>query len=180
MLLSQFHGDQPMSSALAGKTAVCASSTIYLGLDVHKDSITVAVLPEESPAPTRVDRPSADLAKLRRFLNRVAEGGQLKCCYESEWRRYVVQRAMREWGYECDVIAPSLIPRRSGVQRKHDKRDASELARLYRAGELIPVRIPSEAKERVGVVDDLQLAARKVTPMSSAKLRSRSSVNDTK
>jgi transposase len=93
---------------------------------------------------------------------------------------YVVQRAMREWGYECDVIAPSLIPRRSGVQRKHDKRDASELARLYRAGELIPVRIPSEAKERVGVVDDLQLAARKVTPMSSAKLRSRSSVNDTK
>jgi transposase len=56
---------------------------------------------------------------------------------------------MREWGYECEVIAPSLIPKRSGVQRKHDKRDAAELARLYRAGELVPVRIPSEAEERV-------------------------------
>jgi len=47
------------------------------------------------------------------------------------------------------VIAPSLIPKRPGVQRKHDRRDASELARLYRAGELTPVRIPSEAEERV-------------------------------
>jgi transposase len=47
------------------------------------------------------------------------------------------------------VIAPSLIPKRSGVQRKHDKRDAVELARLFRAGVLIPVRIPSEAEKRV-------------------------------
>jgi transposase len=47
------------------------------------------------------------------------------------------------------VIAPSLIPQRPGVQRKHDKRDAADLARLYRAGELTPVRIPSEAEERV-------------------------------
>lgn len=47
------------------------------------------------------------------------------------------------------MIAPSLVPKRPGVQRKHDKRDAADLARLYRAGELTPVRIPSEAEERV-------------------------------
>ena len=52
-------------------------------------------------------------------------------------------------GYACEVIAPSLIPKRSGVQRKHDKRDAADLARLYRAGELAAVCIPNEADERV-------------------------------
>jgi len=56
---------------------------------------------------------------------------------------------MTEWGYACDVIAPSLIPKRSSVQRKHDKRDAADLARLYPAGELVVIRIPSEADERV-------------------------------
>jgi transposase len=56
---------------------------------------------------------------------------------------------MQEWGYACEVIAPSLIPKRPGAQRKHDKYDASELARLYRSGELTAVRIPSEADERV-------------------------------
>jgi transposase len=61
----------------------------------------------------------------------------------------VLHRALQEWGYACDAIAPSLIPKRPGVQRKHDKYDASELARLYRAGEVTAVRIPSEAEERV-------------------------------
>jgi transposase len=61
----------------------------------------------------------------------------------------VLHRALRESGYACEVIAPSLIPKRPGVQRKHDKRDATDLARLYRAGELVAVRIPSEAEERV-------------------------------
>ena len=61
----------------------------------------------------------------------------------------MLHRALREWGYACEVIAPSLIPMRPGVQRKHDKRDAADLARFYRAGELVVVRIPSEAEERV-------------------------------
>ena len=62
---------------------------------------------------------------------------------------YVLHRAMEEWGYASEGIAPSLIPKRSGVQRKHDKRDAADLARFYRAGELTAVRIPSESDERV-------------------------------
>ena len=56
---------------------------------------------------------------------------------------------MRAWGYSCEVIAPSLIPIKPRVQRKHDKYDAGQLARLYRAGELTVIRIPSEADERV-------------------------------
>jgi transposase len=118
-------------------------------MDVHKESITIAVLPATAPAPTRLERLPNDLAKLRRFLDRLAREGELRACYEASGAGDVLHRAMREWGYSCDVIAPSLIPKRPGVQRKHDKRDATDLARLLRAGELTPVRIPSEAEERV-------------------------------
>jgi transposase len=70
-------------------------------------------------------------------------------CYEAGGCGYVLQRKLQEWGVSCEVIAPSLIPKRSGDRRKTDKRDARKLARLYRAGELTPIRIPSEADERV-------------------------------
>lgn len=126
-----------------------STSTIYLGLDVHKDSITVAVLPAGAVAPSRIDRLSSDLAKLRRYCERLATQGELRACYEASGAGYVVQRAMASWGIACEVIAPSLIPTKPGVQRKNDKRDAAQLARLYRAGELTIVRIPTEAEERV-------------------------------
>ena len=126
-----------------------SGSIIYLGLDVHKDSITIAVLPAGAAAPTRVERLPNDLTKLRRFCERVAAEGDLRACYEASGAGYVVHRAMRDWGYHCDVIAPSLIPTKPGQQRKHDKYDAAQLARLYRAGELTTIRIPSEAEERV-------------------------------
>jgi transposase len=118
-------------------------------MDVHKESITIAVLPVAAKAPTRLDRLPNDVGKLKRWLERAARDGEIRACYEASGAGYVLHRALREWGYACDVIAPSLIPKRPGVQRKHDKYDAAELARLYRAGELTAVRIPSEAEERV-------------------------------
>ena len=135
---------------MSSSQSTTTRSIIYLGMDVHKDSITIAVLPVGAKAPTRIERLPNELPKLKRFLDRLARDGELRACYEASGAGYVLHRALREWGgYGCDVIAPSLIPKRPGVKRKHDKRDASELARLYRAGELTPVRIPSEAEERV-------------------------------
>jgi transposase len=124
-------------------------SILYLGLDVHKDSITIAVLPAAAKTPTRVERLPNDLSTLKRLLDRLARDGELRACYEASGAGYVLHRAIREWGYAGDGIAPSRIPKRPGVQRKPDKRDARDLARLYRAGELTPVRIPTEAEERV-------------------------------
>ena len=126
-----------------------ARTIIYLGMDVHKDSITIAVLPGEAKTPTQLERLANELPKLKKWIDRVATRGEIRACYEASGAGYVLHRAMREWGYACDVIAPSLIPTRPGVQRKHDKRDATDLARYYRAGELVVVRIPSEAEERV-------------------------------
>src|SRR5215217_5870251 len=142
-----------MSSAAAALPVLAsvptARSIIYLGMDVHKESITIAVLPTGAKRPTRLDRLPNDLPKLKKWLERIARAGEVRACYEASGAGYVLHRALTAWGYACDVIAPSLIPRRPGVQRKHDKYDASELARLYRAGELTAVRIPSEAEERV-------------------------------
>jgi transposase len=118
-------------------------------MDVHKESITIAVLPAGAKSPTRLERLPNDLPKLRKWLERVARDGELRACYEASGAGYVLHRALREWGHACEVIAPSLIPKRPGVQRKHDTRDATDLARFYRAGDLVTVRIPSEADERV-------------------------------
>jgi transposase len=118
-------------------------------MDVHKESITIAVLPAIAKAPTHVDRLPYDHGRLKRYLDRVGHNGEVRACYEASGAGYVLHRALQEWGYACDVIAPSLIPKRPGVKRKHDKYDASELARLYRSGDLTAVRIPSEAEERV-------------------------------
>ena len=126
-----------------------APSTIVLGLDVHKESVTIAVLPSDAPAPTHVDTLSHDLKKLRRYLEKLGPVASLRACYEASGAGYVLQRELATWGIACTVIAPSLIPTKPGVQRKHDTYDASQLARLFRAGELTAVHVPTEAEERV-------------------------------
>ena len=126
-----------------------SAAMIHLGLDVHKDSIPIAVLPEGAAAPLRVDRLPNDHPRLKRYLERLAAEGTLRICYEASSAGFVLHRAIRSWGYFCDIIAPSLIPTKPGHQRKHDRYDAAQLARLYRAGELTVVRVPSEADERI-------------------------------
>ena len=122
---------------------------LYVGMDVHKDSVMIAVLPAAASEPTRVERLPNDPKKLQRFFARLAGDGEIRACYEASGAGYVLHRALTAWGVACEIIAPSLIPTRPGEQRKHDRRDAVQLARLYRAGELVTIRIPSEAEERV-------------------------------
>lgn len=125
------------------------SRKMYVGMDVHKDTVTVAVLPEGAPVPTVVKQLPNDDRRLQRFFDRVGREGEVWTCYEASGAGYVLQRALTAWGHHCEVVAPSGTPRRPGERRKHDKHDATELARLYRAGELVVVRIPGAAQERV-------------------------------
>ena len=134
-----------------GTAGTASPSIIYLGLDVHKESITVAVLPATAGAPTHVDKLANDAVKLRRYFQRlVRDGGELRACYEASGAGCVLQRAMREWGHHCEVIAPSLIPTKPGVQRKYDKYDAVQLARLYRAGGNDCEKIPGNGSVEPG------------------------------
>lgn len=125
------------------------TSIIWIGMDVHKDTVMVAVF-EDGKAEAEIVKqlPNEDL-KLRRFFERWSRRGEIRSCYEASGAGYVLHRSITEWGYGCGVIAPSLIPVRPGEQRKHDRRDAIQLARLYRAGELVTIRIPTAAEERV-------------------------------
>lgn len=109
----------------------------------------IAVLPEGEREPTLVKRLSHDMQGLRRLLDRLARDYEVCACYEASGAGYVLERMIRTWGHSCEIVAPSLIPRRPGQRRKHDRKDAEELARLYRAGELVTIRIPSERQERV-------------------------------
>lgn len=122
---------------------------VYVGMDVHKDTVTIAVLPEAAREPTLVMRMSHDPRGLRRMLGRLAREHEVRACYEASGAGYVLERKIRAWGHECEIVAPSLIPRRPGERRKHDRKDAEELARLYRAGELVTIRVPTEREERV-------------------------------
>jgi transposase len=124
-------------------------SILYVGMDVHKDSVMLAVLPADAREPALVERLPNDPKRLQRFFARLAKGGEVRACYEASGVGYVLHRALTAWGLACEIVAPSLIPTRPGVQRKHDRRDAIQLARLHRAGELVTIRIPTEAEERV-------------------------------
>ncbi len=107
---------------------------IWIGMDVHKDSVMVAVFADGAREPEVVQPLPNDSRKLRRFFERWSRRGEIRSCYEASGAGYVLHRQVREWGHHCEVVAPSLIPVRPGERRKHDRRDATQLARLYRAG----------------------------------------------
>ena len=121
----------------------------FVGLDVHKDSIAVGVA-EAGRTPARLIATLAhDLGKLRKLLTRYGDPAQVHVVYEAGPTGYGLQRDLAGRGYRCEVIAPSLIPRRAGDRVKTDRRDGIRLAELSRAGELRAVWIPEPADEAI-------------------------------
>jgi transposase len=88
---------------------------------------------------------------VEKLIHELREGGKyrLRVCYEAGPTGFVLARRLLAWGVECQVVAPSLIPKGSGDKIKTDKRDAVRLARLLRAGELTAVKIPDEKDEAI-------------------------------
>ena len=125
------------------------SINFWGGLDVHKDSVTAAVFRNRDPEPSRVDRLPNDLRKLPRYFQRLQAEGNVHTCYEASGAGYGLQRSLTEWGIECHLAAPSLIPRRPGDRRKTDRRDAIKIARDFRDHRLVLIHVPTEEDERV-------------------------------
>src|SRR5437870_9472329 len=130
--------------SLMHRRRVMADRITYVGLDVHKDSIVVALaaggLRGEVREYGRIANTSAALDRLLRKLG--GEGVGLRFCYEAGPCGYGIQRRLSARGHECVVVAPSLIPKRAGDRVKTDRRDAASLAKLHRAGELTAVWVP--------------------------------------
>jgi transposase len=118
----------------------------FIGLDVHAETIAVAVA--ESVGEVRSlgsipNRPES----IRKLIGKLGPAGTLKCCYEAGPTGYVLYWQLTQLGVACEVIAPSLVPVKSGERVKTDRKDAEKLARCYRAGELTPVWVPDAAHE---------------------------------
>ena len=124
-------------------------SVLYVGLDVHKMSMDVAIAEAGPGAEVRFyGQIGGDLDSLDRAIRKLrATGAQLQFAYEAGPCGYVVYRHLTAQGWPCLVAAPSLIPRRPGDRIKCDRRDALSLARLFRAGELTSVKVPDADDE---------------------------------
>jgi transposase len=145
-----------------------ASITRFIGMDVHAATIAVAVAEkggEVRSLGTVPNRPDS----IRKLLRRLGSPEQLHACYEAGCCGYVLYWQLAELGIRCDVVAPSLIPVRSGDRVKTDRRDAEKLARCLRAGDLTPVWVPDAAHE---ALRDL-VRARLVAKQDLARARHR-------
>lgn len=118
-----------------------------VGLDVHKQTIVTGVLPAGAERVVEQSTFENDPKAIEKMVRRVAARGPVVFVYEAGPCGYEVQRQIVALGHRCAVIAPSLTPRRPGDRVKTDRRDAEKLARLYRAGELTTIWVPTRDEE---------------------------------
>ena len=145
------------------------AGAIHLGMDTSKKTIVVATLMPGEQIPV-TERIANEEAAVRRFIARLGDPSQLRC-YEAGPGGYDLYWLLTSMGVACEVVAPSLIPKGGSDKVKTDKRDACRQARLLRAGELTPVRVPTRAEEavrdlvrvRAGLLADRKRAQQRLT-----------------
>ena len=138
----------------------------HVGMDVHKDSISISVADEGRDKEVRyygtIRNDTDQLYKVMRTLT--STNAELRCVYEAGPCGYNIYRFLTNKNINCEVIAPSLIPQKSGNRIKTDRRDSVALARLHRSGELTSVYVPNPEDEAlrdlVRAREDFQRALR--------------------
>lgn len=133
----------------------------YVGIDAHESSHSICVLESGSSAPVLRMKIDNDPDQIGRVFRKLSAKYDLRCCYEASSGGYVLQRQLDALGICCDVIAPSLIPKKPGDRIKTDNRDALNLAQLYRSDQLTVVSPPTPEQE----------AARRLTRMREQSVR---------
>ena len=153
--MSKFNVKEPHIETASALGSILQARTprtypAYIGLDVHKESIAVAVARMGRAVPEFhgeiANKPKA-VAKLVKRLSQEFNGEVLLFCYEAGPCGYVLYRQLLELGQDCQVVAPSLIPKKPGDRVKTDRRDAVNLARSLRSADLSAVWVPDEEQE---------------------------------
>ena len=121
-------------------------NTRYLGLDVHAETITAAIAEGRQKVRSLGQLPNRPEA-VRKLIEKLGGGKGLQVCYEAGPTGYALYWQLTKMGVQCEVVAPSLIPKKSGDRIKTDRRDAEKLAQCYQAGTLTSVWVPDAAHE---------------------------------
>jgi transposase len=122
---------------------------VFVGIDVAKARNAIAIADGERGGEVRfLGEVDASKENMRRVIQRIAaKHGRAHFCYEAGPTGYGLHRLITSMGHDCVVVAPSMIPRKSGDRVKTNRRDAVALAKLHRAGELTPVWVPDDGHE---------------------------------
>ena len=123
------------------------STLRYVGLDVHKNSIVMAVADADSLPAEVVARIEWSEPRVLAELRKLGPLRSLKVCYEAGPTGYGLQRSLAKSKVDCIVVAPALVPRKQGQRIKTDRRDAQKLAHFLRSGDLTAVWVPDEKTE---------------------------------
>lgn len=150
------------------------SNILFVGLDVHKHSIEIALAEDGIGGEVRRFGciPGTRDAFKKALRKLVSRGHHLHFCYEAGPTGYELYRYIVSEGHICTVVAPSLIPKRAGDKVKTDQRDAMSLARLYRAGELTAVYVPSSEDEAIRDLTRARLDAVELRTRAKQRLKS--------
>jgi transposase len=127
-----------------------STSTSWVAMDTAAESIQVAIFRGDEATPGEefeVGTDARGIGRLKKKLEKEKETGAVKCVYEAGPCGYGLYRTLNASGYDCQVIAPSLTPRKQGERVKTNRLDARRLGLYYRGGQLTPVRIPDEQQE---------------------------------
>ncbi len=132
----------------------------FIGLDVHADTVAVAVAEPHGEVRSMGVIPNRP-EWIRKLVKKLGPAAQLRVCYEAGPTGYVIYWQLTGLGVHCDVVAPTLVPVKAGDRVKTDRRDATKLARSYRAGDLTPVWVPDAAHEALRDLVRAREAAKK-------------------
>src|SRR5256886_11423671 len=128
------------------KEPVVRKSIRFVGLDLHAETIAVAVAEADGEVRSIGVIPNRP-ESVRKLVRKLGPAQGLRVCYEAGPCGYVLYWQLTQLGVHCDVIAPTLVPVKAGDRIKTDRRDALKLARSYRSGDLTAVWVPDEAHE---------------------------------
>jgi transposase len=129
------------------RRAMDESIKFFVGLDVHKDTISISVCEAGREASLFRGTIRHDVPTLLKVLRKLGAPATQLVAYEAGPTGYGLYRRLVQQGYACQVVAPSLIPQRAGERIKTDRRDSARLAELLRAGELTPIWVPDVEHE---------------------------------
>jgi transposase len=144
----------------------------YVGIDYHQNTLSIAVRIQDRKKIHETVHLRNEDKVIRRYMKKLSKEFEIRACYEASSNGYCFQRKMQSWGYHCEIIAPSSLPKKRGDRRKNDFRDARDLAQNYANGTLSVVHLPTEEDESVRTLIRCRIAFKETEKRAKHQINS--------